>query len=183
MNERSLVPRIDVCRWSHQRSVPAWMPAAPLLQDFLPLLLFSALTTPHSCPHSLRPNVCRNWQHLLSPEPDAIFCLLDGISPGVCGQCLLRICPTPPPCHSAVKWPKTGPVPTYDMRHVNSGALMAFAGTSQACKSRGVCCSLLPPHPRKYSLKWHYGELLIIQGPTYSSGKFKLIVSWVDIIQ
>lgn len=135
---------MDACRWTHLASVPAWIPAPHLLWASLLPLFLSALTTPHSCLHSLRLNVCWDWWHLLLlPESDTIFfCLLDGDSPpvSVAGS-RPRICPAPLP------HPNIGPTPhipqahcwpgPHDMRRVNDGALLALSVTCWVCKRRG----------------------------------------------
>ena len=108
-------------------SAPAWIPAPHSLWASLLPLSSSALTTPHSCLHSRRLNVCWDWSHLLLlPELDTVFfCLLDGDSPpvSVAGS-RPRICPAPlphpnigPASHipQAQHWPCP-----HDMRCVNN---------------------------------------------------------------
>ena len=73
----------DGLTWSHYLpgSLPLTYSEKWEAGSFLPPL-FSALTTPHSCPRSLWLTVCWDWQRLLlPPEPDTTFCLLDGGSP------------------------------------------------------------------------------------------------------
>lgn len=117
---------MDACRWTHLASVPAWIPAPHLLWASLLPLFLSALTTPHSCLHSLRLNVCWDWWHLLLlPESDTIFsaCWM-----GTPRQCLwLAVAPESALPHSHIPTlaqhptshrPNVGPV------HMTCGVLM-----------------------------------------------------------
>lgn len=95
-DQAAVLTPADGCTWRQL------LPGSPPLTHWASLLPLSssALTTPHSCLHSPRLNVCWDWWPLLLlHESDAIFfCLLDGDSPpvSVAGS-RPRICPAPLP--------------------------------------------------------------------------------------